>query len=184
MSGFKLPMRRFSLRVVVMAFLGALALAFSATPALAGDGGVCFDCEQKPPPADPKPPAEDPPSGGDALFPGDRLSLAELRQLAKGIGFARPKLAAAIAMAESSGYVMAKNVNRKPRSTDRGLFQINSLWHPEVSRACAFDPTCNAREALRISEGGRNWRQWATWHNESYTQFRREPRAILRAASR
>src|SRR5688500_12208472 len=105
MSASKLPMRRFSRQAVAMALFGALVLALSAVPAFAGDGGVCFDCEPKPPPADP-----DPPTVGDPLFPGDQLSLAELRNLADHIGFARPKLAAAIAMAESAGYVKARNI--------------------------------------------------------------------------
>jgi hypothetical protein len=157
-----------------MALLGALALAVSASPAFAGDGGVCFECDPKP--VEPKPPA------GDALFPGDQLSLPELRKFTRQIGFAKPRLAAAIAMAESAGYARAKNRNG-PGSIDRGLFQINSYWHPEVSKRCAFDPVCNAEEALRISEGGRDWRQWSTWHNQSYQQWMRDVRRILRASS-
>ena len=144
------------LRIVI----GLAVFLIAASPALAGDGGVCFDCE-KPEPVEPD-------------VAEEVLSLRELRQLAREVGFHRPKVAAAIAMAESSGAVRATNRNplRKPSfSVDRGLFQINSYWHPEVSKRCAFDARCNAEEALRISEGGRNWRQWTTWHTGAYRAY-------------
>jgi hypothetical protein len=132
----------------------------AASPALAGSGGVCFDCE-KPEPAEPEVTAE-------------VLTLRELRALSRDVGFRRPKVAAAIAMAESSGVVRAVNRNplRKPDySVDRGLFQINSYWHPEVRKSCAFDARCNAEEAYRISDGGRDWRQWTTWHSGAYKAY-------------
>ncbi|MGI8462055.1 MAG: hypothetical protein ACR2OC_10535 [Solirubrobacterales bacterium] len=52
-----------------------------------------------------------------------------------------------------------------------GLFQINLRWHPEVSNRCAFDAGCNAREAFRISDGGRDWRQWSTWHSRAFEAY-------------
>jgi hypothetical protein len=122
--------------------------------AAAEDGGVCAGC---------------PPSGGGEAE--EQLDLRELRSLARGVGFRKPKLAAAIAMAESGGLVRAKNRNRRPRSVDRGLFQINSHWHPEVSRACAYDALCNARAALEISGGGRDWSEWNTYRNRSYRLY-------------
>ncbi len=137
--------------VVTMVVTGAMAVPSAAS---AGDGGICAGCE---------------PSGaGDG---GEVLSLTELRALTRELGFAKPKVAAAIAMAESAGDPSAVGKNRKPRSFDRGLFQINSRWHAEVSDRCAYDAQCNAREALRISDGGRNWRQWSTWHNEAYKAY-------------
>lgn len=48
----------------------------------------------------------------------------------------------------------------KQTSTDRGLFQINDRAHPDVTDACAYDPVCNAKAALRISQGGKNWAAW------------------------
>jgi hypothetical protein len=139
--------------------LASLALATSGSAASAGSGGVCFECES------PKP------SGGDASPEAEVLTLRQIRRLTRDVGFKRPRLAAAIAMAESSGNTQAVGKNRKPRSVDRGLFQINSRWHFEVSDRCAFDARCNAEAALRISRGGRDWRQWTTWHNEAYLAF-------------
>ena len=139
-----------------------LALVALAIPSVAsaGTGGVCVDCDEE------KPEAEQTPTPDPAQY-----TLRDLRALARDVGFAKPKVAAAIAMAESSGDPLAVGRNRKPRSRDRGLFQINDRWHPEVSNRCAFVPRCNAKEALRISNGGRNWRQWSTWHNGAYKQF-------------
>jgi len=148
---------------LILAALGAL-LVLIVVPsfALAATGGVCAECDDG--------------AGGDgeegAGGANSQLSLAELRGLARRVGFAKPTVAAAIAMAESSGQVRAINRNPKPRrSVDRGLFQINSRWHPEVSRRCAFEARCNARAALRISDGGRDWRQWTTWHSHAYEAY-------------
>lgn len=50
-----------------------------------------------------------------------------------------PDLAVRIAKCESSLNPMAKNIN-SPDSIDRGLYQINSKYHPEVSESQAYDP--------------------------------------------
>lgn len=49
------------------------------------------------------------------------------------------KLALAVAEAESGFNVNAIRENA-PDSIDRGLYQINSKWHPEVTEAQAFNP--------------------------------------------
>jgi hypothetical protein len=153
------------LNLLVAAFaLALLAFAIPAT-ASAADGGVCFDCDPDKP-DDPGPEAEQTPTPAQSQY-----TLRDLRRLTRELGFKKPKIAAAIAMAESSGDPRAVGVNRKPRSRDRGLFQINDRWHPEVSDSCAFDPRCNAEAAYEISNGGRNWRQWSTWHNGAYREF-------------
>lgn len=73
-----------------------------------------------------------------------------------------------IVTAESGRNTKARNVNSDAqRSVDRGWFQINSYWHPEVSDACAYNAFCSARSAYRISKGGTDWSQWATWQNGS-----------------
>lgn len=48
------------------------------------------------------------------------------------------------------------------RSHDRGIYQLNSYWHREVSDAEAFNYKTNIAHAYRISEGGRYWSQWST----------------------
>lgn len=73
--------------------------------------------------------------------------------------------ALAIAWAESRWYPQGDNTagNYPPGSRDRGIMQINSYWHPEVSDACANDPVCAFKAAYTISNGGQNWNYWATW---------------------
>jgi hypothetical protein len=140
-------------------FAFLLALCVPAAAHAGSDGGVCAGC--------PGGGA----GGGEIGEAGESFELPELRRLTREVGFREPRLAAAIAMAESGGLVRAKNRNRRPRSVDRGLFQINSHWHPEVTRACAFDALCNARAALRISRGGRDWSEWNAYRNRSYRAF-------------
>lgn len=43
---------------------------------------------------------------------------------------------------------------------DRGLWQINSKYHPEVSNSCSYDYKCATKEALRIYKERGNWSAW------------------------
>ena len=77
--------------------------------------------------------------------------------------------AAAVAGAESNGRPDARNVNTdQHRSIDRGLWQINSYWHSEVSDDCAYRALCNARNAYRISNGWRDFSAWSTYTGGLY----------------
>lgn len=94
----------------------------------------------------------------------------QIAQVAYGAGFRGDALvnAVAVALAESGGRTTAVGVNSdRWRSRDRGLWQINSHWHPEVSDAAAFNPKSAAAHTFRISSGGRNWSPWSTWKNGS-----------------
>lgn len=80
-------------------------------------------------------------------------------------------IAAGVAGAESSGRPDAQNVNTDAqRSVDRGLWQINSYWHSEVSDDCAYRPLCNARNAYRISNGWRDFTPWSTFNKGLYLE--------------
>lgn len=69
-----------------------------------------------------------------------------------------------VVLAESGGNPRAVNVNSDShRSKDRGLWQINDYWHPEVSDAQAFNPASASAAAFRISRSGTTFDQWATW---------------------
>ncbi|MFI9363319.1 hypothetical protein ACIG5E_20025 [Kitasatospora sp. NPDC053057] len=93
--------------------------------------------------------------GYDAGFRGDALVTA-----------------IAVGMAESSCDPLASNVqNNTPPSRDRGLWEINDYWHPEVSDACAFDAQCNANAAYRISNGGTNWQPWSTYNQGAHQRY-------------
>ncbi|MGH3719277.1 MAG: hypothetical protein ACRDRI_10670 [Pseudonocardiaceae bacterium] len=67
------------------------------------------------------------------------------------------RYALAVVFVESGAHCDAKNtVGNDPPSTDRGLLQINSFWHHEVTDTCAYDCLCNAKAAYHISNGGTN----------------------------
>jgi hypothetical protein len=94
--------------------------------------------------------------------------VAEVCRLAGFVGTAWTT-AVAVALAESGGRTDAVNATgNTPASRDRGLFQINDYWHGEVADACAFDALCSAREAYRISEGGKNWWPWSAYALDTY----------------
>jgi hypothetical protein len=114
------------------------------------------------------------------------LSPAQIAAYAYAAGFRGTGLrnAVAVALAESGGRTTAVGVNSdRYRSRDRGLWQINDHWHPEVSDAAAFNPATAAAAAYRISGSGRNWSAWSTWHNGSAAaQFGRAQIAANQAA--
>ncbi len=56
-------------------------------------------------------------------------------------------------------------------SDDRGLWQINSYYHREVSNACAFQVQCNAAAAFLISDKGRNWSAWAPYNSGAWASY-------------
>src|SRR5438093_580908 len=82
----------------------------------------------------------------------------------------------AIAWAESALRTDAVGVNGPTSgcpsgSRDRGLWQINSCYHSNVSDACAFDASCNARAMVAISSGGTNWHPWSTYNSKVYLRY-------------
>lgn len=106
-----------------------------------------------------------------------RLTLAELRQLARAAGFPDPNLAAAIAMAESGGDPHATNIVDHPkpgygREHSYGLWQINVLAWPMFSPGPQlYDPTAAAAAALEVSSGGTDWHWWSTYTSGAYKKY-------------
>lgn len=99
------------------------------------------------------------------------LSIEQAAGLAAAVGFRGNGLVTilAIALAESGLNPAATNTsNNTPPSEDRGILQINSYWHPEVSDACAFDPACAFAQGFRISSSGSNFTPWSTYTNGDY----------------
>jgi hypothetical protein len=109
------------------------------------------------------------------------LTYLAVARLAKNAGIAcvneRIALAVAVAKAESGFRPTITNTAGNAHGIDRGLWQINSYWHPEVSAACALSASCNARAAARISSYGRNWNQWWTWKNGRHLPYMSQARA-------
>ena len=77
----------------------------------------------------------------------------------------------AISMAENGGRDLTAVYINTDGSRDRGPFQINDKFHPEVSDACAFDLKCSAKSAYTISKSGTDFRAWATFTSGKYHDF-------------
>lgn len=74
-----------------------------------------------------------------------------------------PELAVKVAKCESNLNPMAVNENINS-SKDRGLFQWNDKWHPEITDQCAFDPVCATKEFCKaVRNGHLSW-----WNNSKH----------------
>ena len=94
--------------------------------------------------------------------------------------------ATAVGLAESSCTASATNRNGATSgcasgSVDRGMWQINSCYHAEVSVTCAFDAVCNAKAAYRISSSGTNWRPWSTYNSGAYRSHLSDAQSAVNA---
>lgn len=87
-------------------------------------------------------------------------------------------VAIAVAMAESSCSPSAVNVN-SGGSRDRGLWQMNSYYHSEVSDACAFQIQCNANSAWNISNHGTDWKPWTTFASGAWKTYLTAARSAI-----
>jgi len=78
----------------------------------------------------------------------------------------------AVVLAESGGKTDAINVvggsGPAKGSKDRGIWQINSYWHKDVSDADAFDPVKATVHAKRISSNWTNWTPWSVYTSGSW----------------
>jgi len=106
------------------------------------------------------------------------MTNAEIQQLAASAGFPNPALAAAIAMAESSGNPRA--YNGRGGDDSYGLWQINMQGALGPARRSQFglssneqlyDPATNARAAFAISGGGSNFSPWTTYTTGAYKKY-------------
>lgn len=109
------------------------------------------------------------------------LSYAAVARLVLNAGVScsgdRIATAVAVARAESSFRPWITNTVGNAHGIDRGLWQINSYWHPEVSAACALSASCNARAAARISKGATRWTEWWTYKNGKHWPYMSQARA-------
>lgn len=117
------------------------------------------------------------------------LTHVAVAKLAKAAGVScsgdRLALAVAIAQAESGlrpkAFLVNKTRSGTYNGTDRGLWQINSKYHPNVSDECAYSPSCNARAMARISVNGTKWTPWWTFKNGKHRPFMSDARAAAAA---
>lgn len=162
---FRTPRARTALPI---AFLAAGATLLAAPDAVAGTRPAVTiqdTCQQQ------------------SILAGDHDSDLQVAQLARGAGFTGDGwvTSVAVALAESQGWTQAVLIDTDC-SRDRGLWQINSYWHSEVSDAQAFDPTSCAQAAYRISSGGADWTPWTTYDNGAYRQYLSRAQAAVQQA--
>src|SRR5271157_502360 len=100
------------------------------------------------------------------------ISVAQARAYASAAGFSANALdtIVAIAQAESSLNTLAQHTN-SDGSIDRGILQINSRWHAEVSDSQAYDPESAFAQGYRISSSGTNFTAWSIYNNKSYLRY-------------
>jgi hypothetical protein len=101
---------------------------------------------------------------------GTQLTAREIAKVAHQAGWRDENLikAVAVALAESGGYTEATNTN-SDGSIDRGLWQLNNKYQPQVSDACAFDPACATREAYKIyRDRSYTFNPWAAYTSGAY----------------
>lgn len=108
-------------------------------------------------------------AGHKGDLPMRALTKSAVLAIAKAAGFPDPKLAAAIAYAESGGIPNALASTSREYSV--GLWQINLLAHKEYNRADMSDPARNAAAAYKISAGGTNWRPWSAYTSGKYKMY-------------
>ena len=116
-------------------------------------------------------------------------SMLDIARVVVPLHFYDPPTAVAVAWAESRGVTNAVGVvtalkpSGEPEpwhgSRDRGPWQFNSYFHPEVSDLCAFDLACSAREAFRVSAGGHAWSPWSTWRLGAHIQWMAQAAAAI-----
>jgi hypothetical protein len=113
------------------------------------------------------------------------LSYQAVARLAKNAGLScsgeRIALAVAVAKAESGFRPTITNTVGNTHGIDRGLWQVNSHWHPEVSATCALSASCNARAMASISSRGTRWSPWWTYNNGKHRPFMAQSRAAQAA---
>jgi len=78
----------------------------------------------------------------------------------EGLTVAQKNMCCDIAACESGFNINAKLVN-SVKSVDRGLFQWNSYWHPEITDEIAYNPEKNTRLACKAIKQGKSKVYWS-----------------------
>lgn len=109
------------------------------------------------------------------------ITLAQATTYAQAAGFSGRSLdiILAIAQAESGLNTTATNTAGNSAGTDRGILQINSVYHAEVTDAQAFDPAQAFVAGYRISRQGQDFTPWSTFKNGAFRQYLPQISAML-----
>lgn len=80
-------------------------------------------------------------------------------------------VATSVAMAESGCAPGAVNTNPNG-CRDRGLWQIDDCYWPQVSDSCAFNAQCNGNASWGLISGqGANWTPWTTYNSGAWENY-------------
>jgi len=108
--------------------------------------------------------------------------IKKIRQIAKEEGV-DPDLAVKVAECESG--LNPSAIRKNPNGTwDRGLYQWNDYYHPEISDECAYDIDCATRAFCKaVKKGHLNW--WSSskhcWKSAYKKSLISRIRAILKS---
>lgn len=107
------------------------------------------------------------PPAGPTTHPIGKLSSTQVAEIARNAGFPDKEIPMAVEIARlESGFDPNKEGVLDPR--DKGLYQINSHFHPEVLKINWRDPHQNTDLAYQIwTHGG--WSQWSTYNKALLT---------------
>jgi Lysozyme like domain/Ricin-type beta-trefoil lectin domain-like len=90
-------------------------------------------------------------------------------------------VATAVAMAESGCTPSAVNTN-PDGCRDRGLWQIDDCYWPQVSDSCAFNAQCNGNAAWGLISGqGTDWTPWTTYNSGAWENYVPAARSAISA---
>lgn len=116
--------------------------------------------------------------GADASSPATVADALRCAKPAHRVHVKRKRAIVAVAVGMAESYCEKKAAAHDPPtsgcpngSVDRGLWQINSCYHSEVSDRCAYRAKCNARAAKRISDHGKDWTPWSAYNSGAYRQY-------------
>lgn len=112
---------------------------------------------------------------------GGKASIQDLENawIAAGGNRASAPIAAAIAMAESSG---SGKCAPDPPGESCSVWQVHMNDHPQYDRnRLQTDLVYAAKAAVEISNNGRNWNPWTTYTHGKYQQFMNEARRVFRS---
>jgi hypothetical protein len=110
------------------------------------------------------------------------LTDGQLVDMLSAVGFSGQSLrsACAIAKAESNGRPLAFNGNVKTGDNSYGVFQINMLGELGLDRREKFElesnaellnPVTNAKIALHMTGGGKDWSSWSSVNGKRYQEW-------------
>lgn len=102
------------------------------------------------------------------------MTYTQCYQQCLAVGFSNTSaiIATAIMKGESGLDSDATNsAGNQPPSTDRGIAQFNSYYHPEVTDAMAFNTAIAIAEMYRVSSGGTDFSPWSVYNAGVHEQY-------------